>query len=456
MRKKEYMCKYKKCLSNDNILMRYMDVSGLIRYGLRRSYADVAIDYFERLDKNLDEYQPVPKELYDAYLEAGKYYEKTNKYDEALYTLRKAFKFMSVNNEFHDKFQKEFELIELKRKIDEGKAGEKDLEEISDYDLFKSYFGGKIPVKEISEEIFPDEMKKTTNNNQGSTTTKQDKDDKESKDNSYDESLSAVNRLNFLMDNFKISGVRIGHGKFKGAMIFEIENSDIVIVENFWRNGADGEIYEDYGKATYMFSKDQAMDLIKLSKGKIKAIDGLKMNRVNHSKGYYSNLMDRYSALEKELDANKDLDDPDTDVIEEQDVVDTDKSDKEERKLGETTKSEDAIPVDKNEDKAEEDRVEEKKKYINADKGQDAEEVESNQEPEPRIEDAVAHLVERYNGLKEELKEYDEKIAEADKLEAEILGKLQEVQERKAALYTGKQEVANKKEKIDGILFGNL
>ena len=24
MRKKEYMCKYKKCLSNDNILMRYM------------------------------------------------------------------------------------------------------------------------------------------------------------------------------------------------------------------------------------------------------------------------------------------------------------------------------------------------------------------------------------------------------------------------------------------------
>ena len=167
--------------------------------------------------------------------------------------------------------------------------------------------------------------------------------------------------------------------------------------------------------------------------------------------------MDRYSALEKELDANKDLDNPDTDVIEEQDVVDTDKSDKEERKLGETTKSEDAIPVDKNEDKAEEeDRVEEKKKYINADKGQDAEEVESNQEPEPRIEDAVAHLVERYNGLKEELKDYDEKIAEADKLEAEILGKLQEVQERKAALYTGKQEVANKKEKIDGILFGNL
>ena len=29
MRKKEYMCKYKKCLSNDNVLMRYMDVSGL-------------------------------------------------------------------------------------------------------------------------------------------------------------------------------------------------------------------------------------------------------------------------------------------------------------------------------------------------------------------------------------------------------------------------------------------
>ena len=128
MRKKEYMCKFKKNLSTEDVKMRHKAVSGLIKYGLKRPYADVAIDYFERLDKKLEDGEPVPKELYEAYLEAGKYYEKENNYEEALDTLGKAFQYMSVRNIYYDRFKKEFELIELKKKIEEEKVEDKDLE----------------------------------------------------------------------------------------------------------------------------------------------------------------------------------------------------------------------------------------------------------------------------------------------------------------------------------------
>ena len=114
---------------------------------------------------------------------------------------------------------------------------------------------------------------------------------------SYIEELSANNRLKYLVENFDIAYGRPGGGKFTGAILFEIEDSDLVIVENFWRQGKDGEPpVEDYGKATYILPKDQAMDLIQLSRGEIKAKNDPRIRTVNHgSKEYYNNLVDRFN-----------------------------------------------------------------------------------------------------------------------------------------------------------------
>lgn len=212
------------------------------------------------------------------------------------------------------------ELIKLKRQLStEGKVDEDVIEKIkevvkvdeehnlptdtmgefSDYDFFFSYFGEKIPVSELNEEIFPSRMekpKKPKNIKPIIDGNALNPDSLQPQYNGYDEGLSANNRLKFLTENFPIVSGSKGDGSFKGAILFEVEGSDLVIVENFWRQTRDGKIVEDYGKATYILPKDQAMDLIKLSRGEIVAKKDPRIVTVRHgSKEYYNNLVERFN-----------------------------------------------------------------------------------------------------------------------------------------------------------------
>ena len=259
--------------------------------------------------------QEIPPQLHKLILEASKYYSRTGNYEVAMSVLDEIID--SRNVSIMMQAQYESDMIKLKQRLEQGSVDTSIIDEIKDivkddedheletatagefldYDIFCSYFGDKIPISSLSEEIFPVNMEKPKNPRIQPDIIIPGSRPSPHAPSSYIEELSANNRLKYLVENFDIAYGRPGGGKFTGAILFEIEDSDLVIVENFWRQGKDGEPpVEDYGKATYILPKDQAMDLIQLSRGEIKAKNDPRIRTVNHgSKEYYNNLVDRFN-----------------------------------------------------------------------------------------------------------------------------------------------------------------
>lgn len=278
-------------------------------------YSESAIKSIEKSIIRKYKGQEIPLELHKLILEAAKYYSRIGNYETAMSVLDEIIN--SRNVSIMMQAQYESDMIKLKQRLEQGSVDtsiiddirdivkddeEHELEtatvgEFSDYDIFCSYFGDKIPTSSLSEEIFPVNMEKPKNPKIQPDIIIPGPQPGPHAHSSYIEELSANNRLKFLVENFDIAYGRTGKGKFTGAILFEIEGSDLVIVESFWRQGKDGESpVEDYGKATYILPKDQAMDLIQLSRGEIKAKNDSRIRTVNHaSKEYYNNLIDRFN-----------------------------------------------------------------------------------------------------------------------------------------------------------------
>lgn len=313
IREKDFIKALRKAGSERDLKLRYRQLGEWSSRYLRSRFADNAIVIVERTvlnKRNAD--GEIPEGLEDAFLEAARYYSRNDEFDRAEELLSEVESARNMTVALQAKY--EADLIKLKRQLEQGTIDEKTIEDIKDvvkddeeheletltagefseYDLFRSYFGERIPVSDLTEEIFPSTMRRPIE-----TRVPPDPDVPPHPSNDrYDERLSANNRLRFLVENFPIVSGSPGDGKFRGSILFEIEGSDLVIVENFWRQTRSGEIAEDYGKATYILPKDQAIDLIKLSRGEIcaKKEKDPRINTVEHYPNvYYNNLVEKFN-----------------------------------------------------------------------------------------------------------------------------------------------------------------
>jgi len=129
----------------------------------------------------------------------------------------------------------------------------------------------------------------------------------------YIEELSPENRAEFIKNNFDISNIKMARDKkFLGYFVFEIEDSDVIIIEKFF--DLDGETpVPSNNAATYIVHKDVELDLEKLQNAsqlvakKKENTDGPKLLRsVNHrGTGYYDRLLTRFEEVEKAGEINK-------------------------------------------------------------------------------------------------------------------------------------------------------
>lgn len=317
-RQKEFEKALQKARSRKDVTLRLRELGDTyIRY-LKYANGMYSESAMKSIKKSIiEKYQgeEIPPELHNLILEVGKYYSRKGDYEAAMSVLDKITD--SRNVSIMKQAQYESDMIKLKQRLEQGSVDTGIIDEIkdivkddedheletatagefSDYDIFCSYFGDKIPISSLSEEIFPVNMQKPKNPKIKPDVIIPGPQPGPHVPSSYIEELSANNRLKFLVENFNIAYGRPGEGKFTGAILFEIEGSDLVIVENFWRQGKGGEPpVEDYGKATYILPRDQAMDLIQLSRGEIKAKSDPRIRTVNHaSKEYYKNLVDRFN-----------------------------------------------------------------------------------------------------------------------------------------------------------------
>ena len=315
VREKDLRNALRRASSEKNSTIKYRKIGECMSRYLKSRFSDNAIALAERTVLNKrDEYGEIPDGLGGAFIEAARYYSRNGNFDRAEELLKEISDSRNVTICLQARY--ELDLIRIKRQLDQGTIDEEAIEDIktvvqddeeheletstagkfSDYDFFRSYFGERIPINDLNEEIFPAVMKKPTKTRRPSHP---DGDPGDPSNYSYDEKLSANNRLKFLVENFPIASGSPGDGKFQGAILFEIEGSDLVIVENFWKKTRTGEIVEDYGKATYILPKDQAMDLIKLSRGQLAGKNDPRIVSVRHgSKEYYNNLIERFNAAQ--------------------------------------------------------------------------------------------------------------------------------------------------------------
>lgn len=343
-RQKEFIRRIRQASSERDEVLRYRKMGEAGSSYLKSRYSDSAIELIEKTFLRKFAEDEIPAGIDKVFLEAARYYSRKGEFERAEELLDKVEESRNVTISLQARY--EIDLIKIKKQLEQGAVDIETIEDIkdivkddedheletsnagkfSDYDLFRSYFGDRIPVKELTEEIFPPSMKKTP----GTRVPPNPDIPPHPSNNGYNEGLSANNRLKFLVENFPITSGSRGDGNFKGAILFEIEGSDLVIVENFWRQTREGEFVEDYGKATYILPKDQAIDLIKLSRGEIIAKDNPRIVTVRHSsKEYYNNLVERFNAaqnadLQKIKQQTNPLEPTGNEIVESEDVQNTD------------------------------------------------------------------------------------------------------------------------------------
>ncbi len=174
---------------------------------------------------------------------------------------------------------------------------------ISDFDKFVACFDD-IDTGVLENEILP---AISTGKNKGNKREPNPNPPKNS--TVYSDELSPENRYKFIKDNFEIERVKIGKGKFAGYCIFEIKNSDVVIVEKFFDTKGRGktkEIVPSEGTAaTYLVHKDADIDIEKsdihtlVAKGKSERIKNEfpLVRATRHTENYYRNLKKNYNTI---------------------------------------------------------------------------------------------------------------------------------------------------------------
>jgi len=318
MRKKEFEKAIRDLMSQSKEeTMKQKELSEIFCDFLASPYTEDAINLIERSVLTKYKEQKPPVGLHKTFLEAAKYYRENGMYDKANRTLKAIEDTNNMNVLLQAKMEKE--LIKLRQATEQGEIDQEAIEEMqklvaedeegtldvaqkgkfTDYDLVTSYFKD-IPVAMMNKDIFPTDMHIPT----GATIRTEETQKNEetgTRNTQYIEALSAEKRLEFFKRNFSIERVRVGKDKFTGTILFEIQDSDLVIAENFYKMDREGNCLEDYGKATYILPKEATLDLIQLSRGELQEKIGAEgqIAKVRHnSETYYDRVVEKFNALQ--------------------------------------------------------------------------------------------------------------------------------------------------------------
>ena len=145
----------------------------------------------------------------------------------------------------------------------------------------------------------------------------------------YPEELSPKNRLQYIKEHYKLKDnkVKLGKEKMAGYVIFEVEDSDVLIIEKFFQIGKNNnELIPSKGAATYIVHKDANIDINMISLGELverkkvqedkkepKLIE--KVNHRNAKTTYYERLDKKFKEIEKNGKTRKEINQDDNSII---------------------------------------------------------------------------------------------------------------------------------------------
>ena len=164
------------------------------------------------------------------------------------------------------------------------------------FELFKLECADLVDFKYLEEEIFPglDDLERGEGSDQIHGEVK------------YTEDLLPSNRLKFIKENFKVASAYMGKSGFDGYLLFELEDTDLMIAERFWDIDKKGKISVATESATYILPKDDCPELIKKSRMEITRLSKQdpRIQKANHyskpedrnfSSTYYTNLKKKFN-----------------------------------------------------------------------------------------------------------------------------------------------------------------
>ena len=273
-------------------------------------------------------------------------------------------------------------------------------------------------------------------------------------DREYSENLSPEKRFQFIKDNFKIKSVKSGAGKYTGTFIFEMEDSDVVIVEKFFDTqgrGTNKTIVPSYSRATYIVHKDADIDLEKESHNVLveKKRSEQSQNEFpliescNHTGEYYERIKEKFNRVENNARkrseySNIEILDEETELEENDDIYGDDSEDNNssniEKELSEYTLEEliqERIKVN-----SEFEEFKEKKEFL--DKQIEGIRIE--------IEELSKEITENFKNLTPELKSVIEKEV---KTLSEAKEKLKQIKKMRENITEMEKENRSRAEKLD-------
>lgn len=323
----EFMEKLKKSNPHVEIALEQLEIEQ-DEIKLKDEISKVGLKEVIRDEKKLER---IPRTYKEELYDIAKEYEENAQYETAKNIYRKVSSFgKSQVNKFLEKFNRKEEnrettyykstysyyMCKIKNGEELTEQEKSELEELvyndkdknaldlltpgklSDMDVFRSYFKD-ITIEEFETDVLPDVIKKERvhqDNPQPSNNTKD-----------YPEALSPRNRCEFIKENFKIKNIKISvEKKLEGYILFEIEDSDIIIAEKLFMKSTQGKIAPSNNAATYLLHKDAKIELKQISqtilydsKLKEKENGTNLIESVNHRGEYYDRLLEKYKALEE-------------------------------------------------------------------------------------------------------------------------------------------------------------
>lgn len=352
----------KELLDDEEFVIKMKKANPFVKIALEMMYEEKDIDNIkseieeyglENVIENDEKLESIPKEYKEELFEIARKYEEDEEYDKAkrLYNRmveygatqvdkfneragrekqkRETIYYMSKYAYYKCKIQNNEPLTDEDREELENLAKE-DKENIlgletpgkmSDFQIFESLFDD-ITEERLVNEILPQISRPKTGGTGHKDPTDEpgfiepdedgiepDRDDPRE----YSDELLPEKRFIFIKENFDIESFKIGKGKFAGNIIFKIKDSDVVIVERFFKTigrGAKKEIVPADSTATYIVHKDAKIDLENSERSKL--VERKKQEKekedngdspklitsVNHRGNYYKRLLARFKVIE--------------------------------------------------------------------------------------------------------------------------------------------------------------
>ena len=293
---------------------------------------------------------------------------------------------------------------------------------LSDMDVFRSYFRD-ITIEEFETGVLPEVAKKQRNHPDNPNPPTDSKD--------YPEELSPEKRCKFIKENFKIKNIKIPvEEKLAGYVLFEIEDSDVIIAEKLFMLNKQGKEVPSNNAATYLVHKDAKIELDKISqtilydsKAKEQEKGTNLIQSVNHrGYGYYDRLLKKFKNVEERGKYNQ----IENDNIVPAEIQTTEKADENAHNEEKTKKTEQAeTELDSKEDiESLEDisKLDEKQ----SEDGKTEDDAQEIKKQEPEVTEKQYSLDE----LADMIDLFDEEHAEFERQQQEVQHKIKEMLEQ--------------------------